>query len=324
MSDKKSISDKYSEQLVTRVNELFYDSSNEDYNDEISKEMSETETNRWRNLASIFIVSDSPKKLLDIGTGTGFVPIAISDLLSESNEFVCSDLSNGMLNIAKENISRMKNNCNCKFDFVKINGDTPLKLPFDNSSFDVIMMNSVLHHIKNISNFLEEINRIIKPNGIVIIAHEPNRKFNDNLFLSLIYGLLKIFLLPKLFISEVSQLLGFNQLIKKFITHSIKKKKEIVDSKLISINNKLISESLIDKPLDMNEIAMITDVRDSEGFYPIEIFSNFSLIHLETYQHIHLISIHYIKSKFINLIDKFLKNKFLNDGERFCAVYKKL
>lgn len=41
-------------------------------------------------------------------------------------------------------------------------------LPFENNSFDVVIMDAVLEHIPNVSNAFSEIGRILKENGIFI------------------------------------------------------------------------------------------------------------------------------------------------------------
>ncbi|HJO92476.1 MAG TPA: class I SAM-dependent methyltransferase [Victivallales bacterium] len=42
------------------------------------------------------------------------------------------------------------------------------KLPFDECSFDVVIMDAVLEHIPNVSKAFEEVSRVLKPNGIFI------------------------------------------------------------------------------------------------------------------------------------------------------------
>lgn len=46
------------------------------------------------------------------------------------------------------------------------------KWPFESSSFDVIVSNQVIEHINDIDGFIEEIYRVLKPNGYVVISTE--------------------------------------------------------------------------------------------------------------------------------------------------------
>jgi SAM-dependent methyltransferase len=53
-------------------------------------------------------------------------------------------------------------------DIVEANLNT--KLPFDDNSFDFIEAYMVLEHIQNLENAMREINRVLKPSGIVEIT----------------------------------------------------------------------------------------------------------------------------------------------------------
>tara|TARA_B100000780_G_C21125595_1_gene456620 strand:- start:570 stop:1241 length:672 start_codon:yes stop_codon:yes gene_type:complete len=50
------------------------------------------------------------------------------------------------------------------------------KLEFDNETFDIITLVSVIEHINNPSNILREIHRVLKKRGILIVA-TPNFKY---------------------------------------------------------------------------------------------------------------------------------------------------
>jgi len=58
-------------------------------------------------------------------------------------------------------------------------------LPFDNNFFDVIVIDQVMEHIKNIHHLIIEIDRILKPGGRLIIS-VPNLAAWHNRFLLLI------------------------------------------------------------------------------------------------------------------------------------------
>ena len=91
-------------EFIIRVNEIFHDVEADSYTSE-HPEIFELEKQRWQVLASKFFKSANPLKILDIGSGTGFVPLQISGYLKEEDEVVCSDVSEKMLSRCKSNIN---------------------------------------------------------------------------------------------------------------------------------------------------------------------------------------------------------------------------
>lgn len=57
--------------------------------------------------------------------------------------------------------------------FERIAADMRL-LPFQNNSFDIVLVNAALHHSSNLLKTLQEINRVLSPNGQLIILNEPS------------------------------------------------------------------------------------------------------------------------------------------------------
>lgn len=95
------------------------------------------------------------KRVLDIGCWTG----GFEYYLQNSANFICAiDIEERALSIAKSNLSNigfLKSDC--------------LNLPFQQESFDVVTMWAVIEHIpkKSEEQVLKEINRILKPGGIL-------------------------------------------------------------------------------------------------------------------------------------------------------------
>ena len=52
------------------------------------------------------------------------------------------------------------------------NADLNDKIPFGNNEFDVITATQVIEHLYNIDNFVSEIRRLLKPEGIFIVSTE--------------------------------------------------------------------------------------------------------------------------------------------------------
>lgn len=98
------------------------------------------------------------KNVLDIGCGTG----TILSLLS-INENICLsgvDLSEEMINIAKQ---RLKGSIELKI------GDSE-KLPWEDDTFDAILCTDSFHHYPEPEKVLNEMARVLKANGNLIIG----------------------------------------------------------------------------------------------------------------------------------------------------------
>ena len=51
----------------------------------------------------------------------------------------------------------------------------PIRLPFDDNSFDTVLSCGVLEHVENPDGSLEEIRRVLKPGGTFFVTNLPNR-----------------------------------------------------------------------------------------------------------------------------------------------------
>ena len=124
---------------------------------------------------------DNYTKLLDVGCGDGEIPIRISK--ETDCEITAIDGSQAMLNEFKKKI--MKNNVRNIFLYKKLI-DHNL---FLGKSFDVIICNSVLHHVSDSSLFWNTIFRLTRKNGVICLMDLLRPKSNkemDNVLLK--YG----------------------------------------------------------------------------------------------------------------------------------------
>lgn len=316
---KTKIDSNYSEELVQRLNELYHDLINEKYHFS-HPEIFEQEKERWKRIAKQFLNFANPITIVDIGTGTGFVPLTITKFLKEGDIFICSDISGGILGVAKQNINRRGRRC--QFKFVKIESHVPFQLPFETESMDIVTMNSVLHHIKDTNTFLSEVNRILKSNGLLFIAHEPNKYFYENKFLCYNY----LFVDPKFTILRIFKKLHIEKIIVKvycFIRPEIKE--NVSGHKKITnkINEVLLKENLIKKPLLPEEIGGITDVK-VEGFKPDLLMPYYKLLHFETYNHLGSVIVENYDNFIIRKYDNLLRRKYPKEGATFFIVLKKV
>ena len=93
--------------------------------------------------------------MLEIGCGNG-------QLWKDNQEYikghiVLSDVSQGMVHDAKENLNDMSCMQYQCFDC--------LHIPYPDESFDMIIANHVLFYLKDLSKALSEIQRVLKPHG---------------------------------------------------------------------------------------------------------------------------------------------------------------
>lgn len=127
----------------------------------------------------------SPKRVLDIGCGTGFFSKKISEIYPMANIYGI-DISQRALSIAKQKYQNIK--------FIK--SDAELQLPFKNNFFDLIISGEHIEHTKDVDTYLLEIYRVMTRNGILILT-TPNLGSWLNRML-LLFGLQPFYLEPSL------------------------------------------------------------------------------------------------------------------------------
>jgi ubiquinone/menaquinone biosynthesis C-methylase UbiE len=110
---------------------------------------------RWRQETLAFLPANS--KFLEIGAGTG----ANFRFYPESKCAVASEISVKMLELARQKTNEIR--------LVQANAET---LPFAANSFDAAFATLVFCSIPKPENAFEELKRIVKPNGrIVLLEH---------------------------------------------------------------------------------------------------------------------------------------------------------
>jgi len=110
-------------------------------------------------LMSSFLPQEKDLTVLDLGCGNGYW----TKLLAKKYKKVVGiDNSQNLIKIAKSK----RQLSNIEYKLVEIEAD----FPFTNDSFDLIFSNMVIHYIKNINKLAQELYRIIKPNGLIILS----------------------------------------------------------------------------------------------------------------------------------------------------------
>lgn len=95
-------------------------------------------------------------KILELGCGTGSMWAENLHLLSGGAKLTLTDISEGMLETAKKNLS-----CeNITFQQVDIQN-----IPYSQNTFDVVIANMMLYHVPDLHKGLSEVRRVLKPGG---------------------------------------------------------------------------------------------------------------------------------------------------------------
>ena len=132
----------------------------------------------------------SQGKLLDIGTGPGWLLLKLQKLAPQLN-LTGMDISADMVKKARENIARAKVSASILLE----QGSADL-LPYADNSFDMVVSTQSLHHWKNPVRGFNEIFRILKDGGSAriydIVTDIPSAVFQNS---ARKYGRLKLLML---------------------------------------------------------------------------------------------------------------------------------
>jgi len=100
----------------------------------------------------------SHNKVLDVGCGTGFLSLLMKN---QDNDVYGIDISEVALRKAELKGIKVKR------------GDVENTLPFDDNTFDIVVCSEVIEHLFNPMYLLEEIWRVLKPDGYIVLS-TPN------------------------------------------------------------------------------------------------------------------------------------------------------
>jgi ubiquinone/menaquinone biosynthesis C-methylase UbiE len=313
---------KYSSDFVVRVNEAFHDAEGKFYETHHSTIFVD-EVARWRKVGRSYLPENNkPVVVLDIGTGTGFVPLQIARYLGTKDVFICSDISEKMLSVCKDNV--FGSDFTCTFRFLRLDGRT---INLDDGSVDVATMNSVLHHIPDTKPFLAEIDRILKPGGLLIVGHEPNKSFYTHWFLWPNYQIALLFFRPDILITAFLRKLGLFGFALRHLakfSRTLGQYKHVLDD----VNARLLRKDIIKEPLSCDEIPGIVDIHSpthrGSGLDISQIkdrnLAGYETLHMETYNYLGKASCLNHLSRWY---DRLLGRCFREYGAHFLIVLRK-
>lgn len=102
-------------------------------------------------------------QVLDLGTGTARIPIRLIKNCPQWH-IKAVDLAPSMLAVGEKNVR----DAGLQSQIELCLADSK-KLPWDDQSFDVIMSNSLIHHLPDPLPCFQEIRRLLKPGGVVVL-----------------------------------------------------------------------------------------------------------------------------------------------------------
>jgi demethylmenaquinone methyltransferase / 2-methoxy-6-polyprenyl-1,4-benzoquinol methylase len=112
------------------------------------------------------------QKLLDVACGTGLVAVEAAKVMGSADGITGLDPSEGMLAVARTKLAAQ---------FVVGRAE---QLPFPAASFDFLTMGYALRHVTNLEQTFREFDRVLKPNGRLLILEvtKPTGWLGSRLF----------------------------------------------------------------------------------------------------------------------------------------------
>ena len=107
----------------------------------------------------------TPFRILDVGCGTGATLIDLKKLFGRSVDVVGVDVVKLQVDIARQKLEQHGVWATVEW----FNGH---HLPFPDESFDVVYSSDVLGHVEHVPVWLDEMNRVLKPNGLLTMFSE--------------------------------------------------------------------------------------------------------------------------------------------------------
>lgn len=269
---------------VGRINEIYHDVENAHY-DSRHDEILDFEQVFWQEAAERYLTSEEAITCLDYGTGTGFVPATIAGLLKADDSLICCDISTEMLRVCEAKLGQMALACKCLFH--PIDADS---IPAEDSSVDVMTVNSVLHHLYDLKSFAAECRRVLKPSGLLIVSHEPHRPERAPLACRSLRAVTELALMPKKTLIKMVERLPFLEGILRSMLSSISRGYRRRNDMLAEIARQIRNEKILDFDPTGSEIQQIVDFQAQYGFERREllegVFEGFEIVEFQAYCHL--------------------------------------
>ncbi len=116
----------------------------------------------WRRKAIKYLGEFHPKLILDVATGTG--DFAIEALKLNPRRITGVDISEGMLEVGRQKMKTQGYD-----DRIELRYGDSEDLPFDDDTFDAVIVAFGVRNFENLENGLAEMLRVVRPGGRVVV-----------------------------------------------------------------------------------------------------------------------------------------------------------
>jgi len=194
---------------------------------------------KWKKQIVNISKKNKPKQILDLATGTADIAIELTSI--ENCKITGLDISSKMLSIGQTKIDKLKLNRNISLE----EGDAE-NLKFNDATFDVVTIGYGVRNFTNLKNSLNEIYRVLKKDGLLIVLETS---LPTNPLMSFFYNIHTKFyvrLIGKIF-SNNSNAYNYLESSAKIFPYGEEFKKILLDLKFkdISLYIKLFGASTI-------------------------------------------------------------------------------
>jgi ubiquinone/menaquinone biosynthesis C-methylase UbiE len=137
----------------------YWDSCAKNYTKRVGYDLSDGQKKVWFHVLEEIIGTDERKKVLDVGTGPGFLALLFSEMGHDSTGV---DFSQDMLEVAEKRAANSALKCR----FIAADAQN---LPFEDGCFDVIVNRHLLWTLLEPEKAVREWMRVLKPGGKLVI-----------------------------------------------------------------------------------------------------------------------------------------------------------
>ena len=140
---------------------------------------------KWKKEIAEIAKYSSPKKILDVATGTGDIAINLSKIKGSKIEGV--DVSGNMLKIARKKIDELK------IDNIVLKTCEAENLVFEDNHFDIVSIGYGVRNFSNLEKGLSESYRVLKKDGKLIILETS---IPENFIIRFMYTIITSIYIP--------------------------------------------------------------------------------------------------------------------------------
>lgn len=118
----------------------------------------------WRKKAVKMVAKSQPQSILDVATGTGDLAITLARAISGA-QITGIDLSEGMISVGRKKIEKAGLQ-----ERITLRAGDCLQMPFEDNRFDSLTVAYGVRNFADIPAGLREMQRVIRPGGMVCIV----------------------------------------------------------------------------------------------------------------------------------------------------------